>query len=92
MGFRGDGHQRQYLDQARRPLKNYSGHVLLSDDTAVKVSQSLVFNKGRLYSMTRNSPVIVEAPERLGTDLLGWASLMVEEGLPHGLGPDRRTS
>jgi len=63
-----------------------------SDGAAVKVSQSLVFNKGRLYSMTRNSPVIVEAPERLGTDLLGWASLMVEEGLPHGLGPDRRTS
>ena len=64
-----------------------SGHVLLSDGTTVKVSQSLVFNKGRFYSMTRNAPAIVEASGRLETDLLGRASLVVEEGQVHGLGP-----
>jgi hypothetical protein len=63
-----------------------SGHVLLSDGSSVKVSQSLVFNKGRFYSMTRNSPAIVEASGRLETDLLGRASLVVEEGQVHGLG------
>ena len=47
-----------------------SGHVLLSDGTTLKVSQSLVFNKGRFYSMTRNAPAIVEASGRLETDLL----------------------
>ncbi|HBM07991.1 hypothetical protein RT21_15925 [Pseudomonas sp. 10B238] len=64
-----------------------SGHVLLSDGTTLKVSQSLVFNKGRFYSMTRNAPAIVEASGRLETDLLGRASLVVEEGQVHGLGP-----
>ena len=42
-----------------------SGRVLLSDGTTLKVSQSLVFNKGRFYSMTRNAPAIVEASGRL---------------------------
>ena len=37
--------------------------------------------------MTRNAPVIVEASGRLETDLLGRASLVVEEGHVHGLGP-----
>ncbi|WP_407294239.1 hypothetical protein [Stutzerimonas zhaodongensis] len=64
-----------------------SGHVLLSDGSTVKVSQSLVFNKGRFYSMTRNAPAIVETSGRLETDLLGRASLVVEEGQVHGLGP-----
>ena len=64
-----------------------SGRVLLSDGTTLKVSQSLVFNKGRFYSMTRNAPAIVEASGRLETDLLGRASLVVEEGQVHGLGP-----
>lgn len=64
-----------------------SGQVLLSDGTSVKVSQSLVFNKGRFYSMTRNAPAIVEASGRLETDLLGRASLVVEEGQVHGLRP-----
>lgn len=64
-----------------------SGHVLLSDGTAVKVSQSLVFNQGRFYSMTHNAPAIVEASGRLETDFLGRASLVVEEGQVHGLGP-----
>ncbi|WP_404439285.1 hypothetical protein [Stutzerimonas chloritidismutans] len=64
-----------------------SGQVLLSDGTTLKVSQSLVFNKGRFYSMTRNAPAIVEASGRLETDLLGRASLVVEEGQVHGLGP-----
>jgi len=63
-----------------------SGRVLLSDGTTLKVSQSLVFNKGRFYSMTRNAPAIVEASGRLETDLLGRASLVVEEGQMHGLG------
>jgi hypothetical protein len=63
-----------------------SGRVLLSDGTTLKVSQSLVFNKGRFYSMTRNAPAIVEASGRLETDLLGRASLVVEEGQVHGLG------
>jgi hypothetical protein len=64
-----------------------NGQVLLSDGTSVKVSQSLVFNKGRFYSMTRNAPAIVEASGRLETDLLGRASLVVEEGQVHGLRP-----
>ncbi|MCQ4309525.1 hypothetical protein NA645_16140 [Pseudomonas stutzeri] len=64
-----------------------SGQVLLSDGTSVKVSQSLVFNKGRFYSMTRNAPAIVESSGRLETDLLGRASLVVEEGQVHGLRP-----
>lgn len=64
-----------------------TGKVLLSDGSTVKVSQSLVFNKGRFYAMTRNSPAIVEASGRLETDLLGRASLVVEEGQVHGLGP-----
>jgi len=64
-----------------------SGQVLLSDGTSLKVSQSLVFNKGRFYSMTRNAPAIVEASGRLETDLLGRASLVVEEGQVHGLRP-----
>ena len=63
-----------------------SGRVLLSDGTTLKVSQSLVFNKGRFYSMTRNAPAIIEASGRLETDLLGRASLVVEEGQVHGLG------
>lgn len=64
-----------------------SGHVLLSDGSTLKVSQSLVFNKGRFYSMTRNAPAIVEASGRLEIDLLGRPSLVVEEGQVHGLGP-----
>ncbi len=64
-----------------------SGFVLLSDGTTTKVNQSLVFNKGRFYSMTHNAPAIVEASGRLETDLLGRASLVVEEGQVHGLGP-----
>ncbi|WP_417781174.1 hypothetical protein [Stutzerimonas xanthomarina] len=67
-----------------------SGRVLLSDGTTLKVSQSLVFNKGRFYSMTRNAPAIVEASGRLETDLLGRASLVVEEGQVRGLGPQEQ--
>ncbi|KJH84821.1 hypothetical protein MCB86_22800 [Pseudomonas sp. KSR10] len=67
-----------------------SGYVLLRDGTTRQVSQSLVFNKGRFYSLTRNSPAIVEASGRLETDLLGRASLIVEEGQVHGLGPQDR--
>ena len=50
-------------------------------------SASLVFNKGRFYSLTRNAPAIVETSGRLETDLLGRATLVVEEGQVHGLGP-----
>ena len=64
-----------------------SGQVLLSDGTTLKVSQSLVFNKGRFYSMTRNAPAIVEASGRRETDLLGRASRVVEEGPVPGRGP-----
>lgn len=62
-----------------------SGHVVLKDGKAIKVSQSLVFNKGRFYSMTRNAPAVVEASGRLETDLLGRTSLVVEQGQVHGL-------
>jgi hypothetical protein len=65
-----------------------TGHVVLGDGQAVKVSQSLVFDKGRFYSMTRNAPAIVEASGRLETDLLGRTSLVVEQGQVHGLGPE----
>lgn len=67
-----------------------SGHVLLSDGSTVKVSQSLVFNKGRFYALTHNAPAIVEASGRLETDLLGRASLVLEQGQVHGLGPQER--
>ncbi|MCJ0975254.1 hypothetical protein MST27_17935 [Pseudomonas sp. PS1] len=62
-----------------------SGHVVLKDGTSVRISQSLVFNKGRFYSMTRNAPAIVEASGRLETDLLGRTSLVIEQGEVHGL-------
>lgn len=65
-----------------------SGYVVLQDGTASKVSQSLVFNKGRFYTMTRNAPAVVEASGRLETDLLGRTSLVVEEGNVQGLGTD----
>lgn len=65
-----------------------SGYVVLQDGTASKVSQSLVFNKGRFYTMTRNAPAIVEASGRLETDLLGRTSLVVEEGKVQGLGTE----
>ncbi len=64
-----------------------SGYILLRDGTTQQVSQSLVFNKGRFYSLTRNAPAIVETSGRLETDLLGRATLVVEEGQVHGLGP-----
>ncbi len=64
-----------------------SGQVLLSDGSTAKVSQSLVFNKGRFYALTRNAPAMVEASGRLETDLLGRATLVVEEGQVRGLGP-----
>ncbi len=64
-----------------------SGHVLLSDGSSIKVSQSLVFRKGRFYSMTHNAPAIVETSGRLETDLMGRATLVVEDGQVHGLGP-----
>jgi len=64
-----------------------SGYVVLRDGSSMKVSQSLVFDKGRFYSMIRNTPAVVEASGRLETDLLGRTSLVVEEGHVHGLGP-----
>lgn len=67
-----------------------SGHVVMKSGQAIKVSQSLVFNKGRFYSMTRNAPAIVEASGRLETDLLGRTSLIVEQGQVHGLGPEEQ--
>ncbi|EKM97189.1 hypothetical protein C211_04030 [Stutzerimonas degradans] len=57
-----------------------AGHVLLSNGEVVKVTQSLVFNGGRFYAMTRNAPAVVEASGRIETDLLGQPRLVVEEG------------
>lgn len=65
-----------------------SGHVVLKNGTTINISQSLVFHKGRFYSMTRNAPAIVEASGRLETDLLGRPSLVVEQGEVHGLAAD----
>lgn len=62
-----------------------SGQVLLSNGQLVQVSQSMVFRDGRFYSMTRNSPTIVEASGRVETDFLGRAQLVVEEGDINGL-------
>mgnify|MGYP007015388197 CR=1 FL=1 len=64
-----------------------SGQVVLKDGAAMKVSQSLVFTNGRFYSMTHNAPAIVETSGRLERDLLGRASLVVEQGQVHGLKP-----
>src|SRR5690606_8063237 len=74
------------LDGRYRP----SGHVLLSDGRVAQVSQTLVFNKGRFYSMTHNAPAIFESSGRLETDLLGRASLVVEKGQVSGLGADSK--
>ncbi|MCW3150579.1 hypothetical protein N8H22_18385 [Stutzerimonas stutzeri] len=57
-----------------------TGQVLMSNGEVAKVTQSLVFNDGRFYSMTRNAPTVVEASGRIETDLLGQARLVVEEG------------
>jgi hypothetical protein len=65
-----------------------TGQVVLSDGQTVKVTQSLIFNKGRFYSMTRNAPAIVETSGRVESDLLGRASLVVEEGKVSGVGAD----
>ncbi|AWM59655.1 hypothetical protein [Pseudomonas songnenensis] len=62
-----------------------TGQVLLSNGQLVQVSQSVVFNDGRFYSMTRNSPAIVEASGRVETDFLGRARLVVEEGQISGI-------
>lgn len=62
-----------------------TGQVLLSNGQLVQVSQSVVFNDGRFYAMTRNSPAIVEASGRVETDFLGRARLVVEEGQISGI-------
>ena len=62
-----------------------TGQVLLSNGQLVQVSQSVVFNNGRFYAMTRNSPAIVEASGRVETDFLGRARLVVEEGQISGI-------
>lgn len=65
-----------------------TGQVVLGDGQVVKVTQSLIFNKGRFYAMTRNAPAIVESSGRLESDLLGRASLVVEEGKVSGVAAD----
>lgn len=67
-----------------------SGYVLLSTGEAVKVRQTLAFNKGRFLSITRNAPAVAEASGRVETNLLGHASLVVEQSQVHALGPDKQ--
>lgn len=56
-----------------------SGKVLLSDGRVISISQTLVLDKGRFHSLTRNAALIAEASGRVETDLLGRVRLLVEE-------------
>ena len=56
-----------------------SGKVLLGDGRVLSISQSLVLDKGRFHSLTRNAALIAEATGRVETDLLGRVKLLVEE-------------
>lgn len=67
-----------------------TGYVLLSNGKTAQVSQTLAFNKGRFFSMTRNAPAVAEASGRVETDMLGHASLVVEQSQIHGLGPGKQ--
>lgn len=57
-----------------------TGQVVLSSGEVVRITQSLVFNDGHFYSMTRNPPAVIETSGRIETDLLGRPRLVVEEG------------